>query len=60
MVIYVFKKRDNLLKTMKSLPVIFFFITVYGENGLSWRGAGARIFDKLEPEPQKNGPAPQH
>jgi hypothetical protein len=25
-------------------------------------GAAARaeIFDKLEPEPQKNGPAPQH
>jgi hypothetical protein len=23
-------------------------------------GAGAEIFDKLEPEPHKNGPAPQH
>jgi hypothetical protein len=23
-------------------------------------GAGAGIFDKLEPEPHKNGPAPQH
>jgi hypothetical protein len=23
-------------------------------------GAGARIFDKLEPEPHKNEPAPQH
>jgi hypothetical protein len=22
--------------------------------------AGAEIFDKLEPEPHKNGPAPQH
>jgi hypothetical protein len=23
-------------------------------------GAGAEIFDKLEPEPHKKGPAPQH
>jgi hypothetical protein len=23
-------------------------------------GAGAEIFDKLEPEPHKNEPAPQH
>jgi hypothetical protein len=23
-------------------------------------GAGAEIFDQLEPEPHKNGPAPQH
>jgi hypothetical protein len=23
-------------------------------------GAGAGIFDKVEPEPHKNGPAPQH
>jgi hypothetical protein len=23
-------------------------------------GAGAEIFDKLEPKPHKNGPAPQH
>jgi hypothetical protein len=23
-------------------------------------GAGAEIFDKLEPESHKNGPAPQH
>jgi hypothetical protein len=23
-------------------------------------GAGAGIFEKLEPEPHKNGPAPQH
>jgi hypothetical protein len=23
-------------------------------------GAGSEIFEKLEPEPHKNGPAPQH
>jgi hypothetical protein len=45
-----------------------FFLKIYGENGRNrsrnflqaGAGAGAEIFDKLEPEPHKNGPAPQH
>jgi hypothetical protein len=44
LMIYVFKKHENFSKTMKIVR------------------AGVGIFDKLEPEPEphKNGPAPQH
>jgi hypothetical protein len=47
MIIYVFKKHEILLKTMK---IVEFFIIIWGK------------FSELEPElePDKNGPAPQH
>jgi hypothetical protein len=49
---------------MKSFNFFFYKVQyLYGENGRSrsrsLTGAGAEIFDKLEPEPHKNGPAPQ-
>jgi hypothetical protein len=47
MIIYVFKKQEHFLKTMK--------IVNYMGNIVR---AGAGSFDKLEPE--QNGPAPQH
>jgi hypothetical protein len=58
MIIYVFKKYENVLKTLK---IAEFFLII-----LVRAGAGAGIFDKLEPElepelePDKNGSAPQH
>jgi hypothetical protein len=48
MIIYVFKKHEHFSKTMKMVDL-----------GKIVR-AGAGIFDKLEPEPHKNGPATQH
>jgi hypothetical protein len=57
MIIYVFKKHEIFLKTMK---VVEFFPNYMGK--IIRTEAGAGIFDKLEPElePDKNGPAPQH
>jgi hypothetical protein len=49
MIIYVFKKPENFLKTWKSYNFMRKMVR-----------AGAGIFDKQEPEPHKNGPAPQH
>jgi hypothetical protein len=54
---YVLKKHEHCLKTMK---IVVFFLN-YMEKMVR-AGARAGIFDKLEPEPEphKNGPAPQH
>jgi hypothetical protein len=49
MIIYVFKKHQKFLKTMK---IVEFFLIIWGK------------LSELEPEPEleaeKNGPAPQH
>jgi hypothetical protein len=57
MITYVFKKHEIFLITMK---INEFFLKYIGKLLLA--GAGAGIFDMLEPElePDKNGPAPQH
>jgi hypothetical protein len=39
---------------------IFLNYTGTGMGKMVGAGAGAEIFDKLEPEPHKIGPAPQH
>jgi hypothetical protein len=55
MIVFGFKKHEIFLKPGKFL---IFFRKYLGKMV----GAGAEIFDKLEPEPEphKNGPAPQH
>jgi hypothetical protein len=56
----------NIKINLTTKIVEFFLITLY-MGKLARAGSGARIFDKLEtephkngPEPHKNGPAPQH
>jgi hypothetical protein len=41
------------------MKIVEFFLII-GIGKIVLAGAGARIFEKLEPEPHKNGPAPQH
>jgi hypothetical protein len=54
LIILRFKKHENLLKPWRFF--FYFSLKYMGEMV----GAGAEIFVKLEPEPHKNGPAPQH
>jgi hypothetical protein len=49
---FVFNKLEHFL----SLEKLRLFSKIYGAVAV----AGAEIFDKLDPEPHKNGPAPQH
>jgi hypothetical protein len=62
-VAFYFKEHFLVLKSMKfflTMKIFDFFRKSMGKMV----GAGAEIFDKLEPElqpePHKNGPAPQH
>jgi hypothetical protein len=52
-IIFDFKKHDIFLKPSNFFE---FFLKYIGKMV----GAGAEIFVKLEPEPHKNRPAPQH
>jgi hypothetical protein len=44
------------LKFVETMTIVGIFLNYMGKIVR----AGAGIFDKLEPEPHKNGPAPQH
>jgi hypothetical protein len=52
MIIYVFEKHENLIKPEKMVEFFSIFIVKIAGDG-----AVVEIFDKLEPEPHKNGPA---
>jgi hypothetical protein len=49
------------MKFLKTRTIFYFFIKYMGKMVGAGAGAGAidNIFDKLDPEPHKNGPAPQ-